>query len=40
MTKKSFHYLVIALLKPRYQFEAECIQSAIKGIGTNNKVNY
>ena len=28
------------MLKPRYQFEADCIHAAIKGIGTNNKVQH
>jgi hypothetical protein len=29
-----FEDIIIALLKPRYEYEAECLRDAIKGIGT------
>jgi annexin A7/11 len=32
-----FENIVVALLKPRLQFEAECIRGAFKGIGTRDK---
>ena len=39
LIKLCFEFLAIGLIKPRYQFEAECIYNAINGVGTNHKVN-
>ena len=36
--KGDFEDIIIALLKPRFEYEAECLRDAIKGIGTREHV--
>ena len=33
-----FEDIIIALLKPRFEYEAECIREAIKGVGTREHI--
>ena len=33
-----FERVVVDLLKPRYEYEAECVKQAIQGLGTDERV--